>query len=513
MNGAESVVRTLVANDVSVCFANPGTSEMHFVAALDRVNALRCVLGLAETVVTAAADGYGRMTGKPAAALVHLGSGYSNAMASLHNARSAQTPLLAIAGDQATFHRHSGTTGSSDIASMARTVSDWVRTSESATQVGADVAAAIQAARSDGGQIASLILPGDVSWEEGACVGPVLPPVPRQQASLSTVQAIARILRSREPALMVLAGQGQSEAGLLAAQRIAAATGAHLCTPAFVPRLARGRGRVPVTRIPYPIDPALKMLGNYRHVILAGAREPASFFAYPGKPRRLLPSDCTTHVLARPDQDVLQILEALGEELQAPSRFEVPQAARMPALAQGPFDPEAFASTLAALLPENAIVVDDAVSSGRSLSEWTHHAAPHDWLMNCGGAIGHALPCSAGAAIADPSRKVVCLQADGAGMYTLQALWTHAREKLDIVTVVFANRKYRILYTELLAVGAQPGPVSEDLFSLTRPELNWQHLAAGMGVESTRVDTLDGFTDAFRAACAQRGPFLIEFLI
>ena len=189
------------------------------------------------------------------------------------------------------------------------------------------------------------------------------------------------------------------------------------------------------------------------------------------------------------------------------------QASIEPQLGRGPFEPEAFASTLAALLPENCIVAEDAVTSGRALFAPTFNAAPMDWLQNTGGAIGHAFPCATGAALACPDRKVVCLQADGAGMYSLQALWTQAREKLDVVNVVFANRIYKILYGELVSVGAKPGRASNELFDLARPELDWVKLAGGMGVEATCVDTLEGFADVFKSACGRRGPFLIEFRI
>lgn len=511
LNGAEAVVRTLVANGVDTCFANPGTSEMHFVAALDRVGGIRCVLGLAETVVMACADGYARMARKPGVGVVHLGMGLSNGVASLHNARVARSPVLALVGDHATFHKQSDSGGVSDIEGMAHSVSGWVRTSASAGAVGADTASAVQAAMLQGNQVSTLILPADVSWNGGASVGaPLASPLPPRVAP-GIVSAMAQVLRSGERAVIVLDGQAQTEAGLVAAQRIASVTGAQLRTNASVGRMARGRGRVPVDRIPYNIDPALKMLEGVRHVVLVGARQPTAFFAYPGKPSLLAPSDAVTHVLARPQQDEVAALEALADELGAPREVPIPELTTRPERVRGPFDPQGFASTLGALLPENAIVYDDAVSSGRPLFEMTHNAPPHDWLMNCGGAIGHGIPCAAGAAIAAPDRKVVCLQGDGGGMYSLMALWTHAREKLDIVTVVFANHKYRILYNELLAVGAQPGPASNELFSISGPELDWRKLAGGMGVESARVTTLEGFADAFQAACRRRGPFLIEF--
>jgi acetolactate synthase-1/2/3 large subunit len=313
--------------------------------------------------------------------------------------------------------------------------------------------------------------------------------------------------------MLILSAQGLSEAGLYAAHRVAHVSGAKLRTPTQIQRMARGRGRVPVDRIPYVVDNALKVLAGTRHVILVGAKPPTAFFAYPGKPSLTSPPDAVTHVLARPEQDAVAALEWLADELGAPKNVPIPDSGTKPQLLRGKFEPEAFAHTLAALLPENCIVAEDAVTSGRALFAPTFGAAPHDWVQNTGGAIGVGFPLATGAALACPGRKVVCLQADGAGMYTLQALWTQAREKLDVINVVFANRIYKILYGELLAVGAQPGRVSNELFDLARPALDWIKLAEGMGVEATRVETLEGFADAFIAASGRRGPFLIEFQI
>src|SRR5450759_1243722 len=398
MNGAESLVRTLLESGIDTCFANPGTSEMHFVAALDKVEGMRCILGMAETVVTGCADGYGRMAGKPAATLLHCGPGFANGIANVHNARRAHSPMVNIVGDQATYHRPFDAPLTSDIEGLARAASHWVRTSASSATVGADSAAAVQAANTAPGQIATLILPADTAWNEGGAVAAPLPVPARPAVAPETLRAIAQVLRSKQPAMLVLYGQALSETGLAAANRVAQVTGAKLRTPTQVSRMARGRGRVPVDRIPYVVG--------------------------------------------------------------ASKRLAIPEGELKPQRARGKFEPVAFASTLAALLPENCIVAEDAVTSGRALFAPTFNAAPMDWLQNTGGAIGHAFPCATGAALACPGRKVVCLQADGAGMYSLQALWTQAREKLDVVNVVFANRIYKILYGELVSVGAQPGCAS-----------------------------------------------------
>jgi acetolactate synthase-1/2/3 large subunit len=513
MNGAESLVRTLLASGVDTCFANPGTSEMHFVAALDKVEGMRCILGLHETVVTGCADGYARMTGRPAATLLHCGPGLANGMANVHNARRANAPMVNIVGDHALHHRQYDTPLTTDVEGMARTVSHWVKTSQSAANVGADGAAAVQAALTAPGQVATLILPADTSWNEGGVLAARLPVATRAPVAPEVIRAVARVLRAKEPTMLVLAGQALTEEGLVAANRVAFASGAVLRTPSPITHMVRGRGRVPVDRIPYNMDAALKMLSGIRNFILVGAKPPTQFFAYPGRESLLAPSGAMTYLLARPEQDMVAALHGLADELGAPKSVPIPVVGEKALLAKGGFTPEAFASTLGALLPENAIVEEDAVTSGRQLFGYTYNSPPHDWLQITGGAIGHGFPCATGAAIACPDRKVVCLEADGAGMYTLQALWTQARENLDVVNVIFANRVYKILQGELVAVGATPGPASKELFDIARPELDWVKLAGGMGVEAVRVEDLEGFADTFKSACSRRGPFLIEFRI
>ena len=513
MNGAESLIRTLIASGVEVCFANAGTSEIHFVLALDEIEGMRCILGLAETVVTGCANGYGRMAEKPAVTLVHCGPGFANGIANVHNARRANTPMVNIVGDQATYHRPFDPPLAADTEGLARAVSHWVRTSSSAEHVSSDGAAAVQAARTPPGQIATLIVPADIAWTEGSRPALPLPVAPRQRVAPEVIRTAARILRTREPAMLLLGGHALGEAGLYSAHRITYATGAKLRAPTQVPHIARGRGRVPIERVPYVVDTALSALSGLKHLILVGAKPPMGFFAYPGKPSLMTPQDCAMTVLARPEQDAVAALEELADDVGAPRVVRIEEAGLKPHIVSGPFESEAFGLTLAALLPENAVVVDDSVTSGRSFFPATYNAAPHVWFQGTGGAIGHGLPCATGAAVACPDCKIVCLQADGAGMYSLQALWTQAREKLDVVNVVFANRVYKILFGELRSTGAEPGRASNTLFDLGRPDLDWVSLARGMGVEAVRVETLEGFADTFRAACGRRGPFLIEFRI
>ncbi len=508
MNGAESLVRTLLASGVDTCFANPGTSEMHFVAALDRIPGMRCVLGLFEGVVTGAADGYARMAGKPAATLLHCGPGLANGLANLHNARRAQAPVVNCVGDQATYHRPLDAPLTADTEGWARGVSAWVRTARRASEVGADAAVAVQAARTSPGQVATLILPSDTCWDEGGEVAAPLPVPAAPTAAPSAIETARRILARGEPTLLLLGGTALTEAGLADAHRIAAATGARLLTPYTNARLPRGRGRHPIERVPYPLDAALKALAGLRHLILVGAPAPVQFFAYPGRPNRPYPAEAELHVMARPEQDGAAALAALAEALGAPP-VAPPEAAR-PDPARGAISADAFAQSLGALLPEQAVVVDESVTFGRGLFAGTQGAAPHDWLQLCGGAIGDGLPLATGAAIGAPGRRVVNLQADGSALYTVQAMWTQARENLDVTTIIFDNRRYAILQHELAAVGAgNPGRTALDMLDLGRPDIDWVRIAEGFGVPAARAGTMEAFNDLFAQSCARKGPFLI----
>jgi acetolactate synthase I/II/III large subunit len=514
MNGAESLVRTLVGGGVEVCFANPGTSEMHFVAALDRVDGMRCVLGLFEGVVTGAADGYARMSEKPAATLLHLGPGMANGLANIHNANKASTPMVNIVGDHATYHRRYDAPLTTDIETAARPFSRWVKTSPDARSVAADGAAAIAAARTPPGQIATLILPADTAWNEGSGPAAVPPPEPPAAVSPEAVAEAARVLRSGAPSLLLLTGRALREEGLALAGRIAAKSGAKLLAQGSNARTQRGRGRVFVERVPYVVDQAVKVLAGLEHIILVGAKMPVAFFAYPDKPSMLSPPDCRGHVLARPEEDPIAALEALADALGARSIRAPAVDDPPPALASGTITPDGLGASLGALLPENAVVVDEAVTTGRGFFRPTRTAAPHDWLSNMGGSIGIGMPLATGAAVACPDRKVIALEGDGSGMYTLQALWTQAREGLDVTTLVFSNRSYAILRGELANVGAgNPGRKALDMLDLGHPDLDWVGLARAMGVPGARVETMEAFNRRLAEGIAAPGPFLVEVVL
>jgi acetolactate synthase I/II/III large subunit len=507
MTGAEALVHTLLGSGIDVCFANPGTTEMHFVAALGRIPGMRCVLGLQENVVTGAADGYWRMTGKPAATLLHCGPGLANGLANLHNARRARSGVVNIVGDQATFHRALDAPLTADTEGWARGVSAWTRTVTDAAAVGRDAVAAIEAGRQ--GQIATLILPADLAWNSNSSVGgaPRLLPVPRPAPS--AIEDAARVLRSAQPTLLLVGGRSLGAAPLANAHRIAVATGAQILAPMFNARIERGRGRPPIPRVPYPVDQALAKLAEFKHLILVEATPPVSFFAYPGKPGRLYPPECELHVLARPEEDGPFALAQLADAVQARS-ISLPEPGQSREVARGALTVPAAAQTIGALLPENAVVVNEAGTCGPAIFSASQCSAPHDWLDLTGGAIGACLPMAIGAAIGAAGRRVVALQADGSGMYTVQALWTQARERLDVTTVVFSNRAYAILLGEFANVGGKPGPTALGMMNLSNPDLGWTQLATGLGVEAGRAESCEQLADLLQASFRRLGPFLIE---
>ena len=515
MNGAESLVRTLVSGGVNVCFANPGTSEMHFVAALDRIEGMRCVLCMFEGVVTGAADAYYRMTGKPASTLLHLGPGLGNGLANLHNAKKARSGVVNIVGEHAGYHIKHDAPLTSDIEGVARPMSDWVRTALSSKTVAADGALAIQAAREAPGRVATLILPADTAWGDADGPATVQPPVARQPVASDAVSAGARALTCREPAMLFLGGAAVRGRALELAGRIAAKTGCRLMAESGVARMECGAGRVQAPRLPFVVDAALAALKGIRQIILVGAKMPVSFFAYPGKPSVLIPDTCAVTKVAGVESDLEGALDALAAALDAhhtpPARVA---ALARPALPAGKVTPDGIAAVLAALLPEQAVVIDEAITTGRGFDALMTGASPHDWLSIMGGAIGWGLPAAVGAAVAAPERKVIALEGDGSAVYTLQALWTMARENLDVTVIVFANRSYKILHVELANVGAgAPGRRAIDMLTLDRPNLDWVELAKGFGVEAGRAASLEELAQQFRRGLARRGPYLVELVI
>ncbi|BBE73055.1 acetolactate synthase large subunit [Oharaeibacter diazotrophicus] len=518
MNGAEALCGALLDGGIDVCFANPGTSEMHFVAALDRRPEMRCILGLAEGVVTAAADGYARMAGRPAAALLHLGPGLANGLANLHNARRARSPMVVVVGDHATWHVAADAPLTTDIEGLARPMSDHVTRLAPGESVAAGARRALEAARATPG-IATLILPADVAWGPETAAAVAGPAPARRGFDAAAVAAVAVALadarRAGRRAGLLLAGDALRGAALADAARIAAATGARLLSEMFNARVERGAGRPAAPKVPYPVDVATGFLADLDLVVLVGARPPAGFFGYPGKPSFLARPDCMIVRLAEGTDDLPAALAALADAVDASATIPAgPDAPLPPDPADGRLDADAIAAVVARALPEGAVLVEEALTAGAPLYAATAGAAPHDLLQLTGGAIGIGIPLAAGAAVGAPGRKVVSMQADGSGMYTVQGLWTQAREGLDVVTVILSNRAYAILYGEMRGVGvAEIGRNARRMFDLDGPPLDWVALARGMGVPGIRCDDVAGFRRAFAAAVAEPGPFLIEAVL
>jgi acetolactate synthase I/II/III large subunit len=515
-NGARALIRTLVDSGVDVCFTNPGTSEMHFVAALDEVPEMRAVLGLFEGVVTGAADGYARMAGRPAATLLHLGSGLGNGLANLHNARRARTPVVNIVGDHATYHKRYDAPLDSDIESIARGVSSWIRTSASPGDVAADAAEAVAAACGPPGQVATLILPADASWG-AAPGGPAAPVAPSPPAAPdhAAVTAVAGALASGRPTVLLVGGRVAADPDLLATVASVATThGARLLCETFPARLARGAGRVAVDRLSYLAEFAQMQLDGCEHLVVVDARSPVSFFAYPEKASDLVPAGCAVHHLVSTEGDAAASVEALVEALDTDLVPATVQELAPPAAPTGALTAETVAAAIGATLRDGTIVVDEGNTSGLFLAGMTVGAPAHDLLCLTGGAIGIGLPLATGAAVACPDRPVLCVESDGSTMYTAQALWTQAHEQLDITTVVCNNRSYAVLNMELGRVGAgSGGPRARAMFDLSDPPLDFVALATACGVDAVRATTADELVDALVRAQASPGPHLIEAVV
>ncbi|WP_372578698.1 acetolactate synthase large subunit [Ruegeria hyattellae] len=512
MNGAESLVKTFLHCGVDTVFANPGTSEMHFVAALDDHPEMNCVLCLFEGGTTGAADGYYRMKRDVAGTLLHLAPGFGNAFANLHNSRKSGSGIVNVVGDHATHHLRYESPLKCDIVGISQAVSHWTRVSGDATSVAVDGAAAIQAARSQNGQIATLILPADTAWETAN--GPVTTSLPTQRChrpSTYDIEAAAARLTTQQAALMIggaaLFGPLRELVG-----KIAAETGCRVLADTLIPRISKGAGAAKLDQLVYPITPKIAQLDGTSSITLLGTDRPVAFFAYPGKPSVPEPSDCPVMDLCSPTDDIDWTLQSLADAVGVSSTTSANTfPLELPSIPDGQLTLAKVGQTLAALIPENAILCNESVTSGFHVIPPTATARPHDLLAGTGGAIGLCLPCATGAAIACPDRKVIALTGDGSAMYTLQSLWTMARESLDITVIVFANRGYQILRDELANTGVESfGRNAQAMFDVENPALDWVSLAKGHGVPGVRAEDIDGFAKALSEGLSCSGPSLIE---
>ena len=514
VTGAESLIRTLLDAGLDVCFANPGTTELPLVRALDEVKGMRAVLCLFEGVCTGAADGYARMADKPGLTLLHLGPGFANGIAYLHDARRAHSPIVNLIGDHATWHLAADPPLASDIESLARPVSAWVRRSASAKRLASDAADAVYAASTPPGQIATLIIPHDYQLDAASGTAATRPAPEAPRVTDAAVTAAAELLRHGSSSVLFLGGHALRERGLQAAARIAAATGCGLMCETFPARWERGAGTPAIERLPYFPDQGIAALSRFRAVALAGARPPVAFFGYPGLPSYLISPEQQQATLATPDEDVASALEAVAFALSAPPHVETAPTPRPALNPIGKLKPDALSAAVAALLPEHAIVMDESNTSMGPFLAMSQSAARHTLLTQPGGAIGLGPPCATGAAVACPDRVVINLQADGSAMYTLQSLWTQAREQLNVITILCNNRSYRILGIELARAGAtELGDQAKQLVGLRNPAIDWVSLAKGMGVPGVRVDTAEDLTRELTRALAEKGPHLIEAIV
>ncbi|WP_261537976.1 acetolactate synthase large subunit [Burkholderia multivorans] len=511
MNGAQSLVATLVDQGVDICFANPGTSEMHFLAALENPK-MRSVLCLFEGVATGAADGWYRMKDTPASTLLHLGPGLANGLANVHNAKRASSGMVNIIGEHSTSHLKYNPPLTSDIEGLARPLSHWIRRADSADTIAWDTATAVAKASEHPGKIATLILPGDTSWQQAtAALTPPRMVAARKAPNPARIEHVAKVLRSGEPTLIILGNRATRGAALERAGKVAAATGARLGSQFFTARIERGAGRVPIERIPYAVPLAQAFLKDFRHIVTVETQEPVAFFAYPDKPSLLKAEGTLVHTLVEADEDSALAFEMLLDALNARSVRPVLQARVETPVPEGALTPLSIAHALSAALPENAIVVDESLTTGRETMGHTMGAAPHDLINNMGGSIGYATPVATGAALACPERRVICMVGDGSAMYTIQSLWTQARENLNVTTIIFANNSYAILKAEYANMGAgTPGERALSMIDIDRPRIDWLAMAKSMGVPGVGVDTAQAFHQALVDATREPGPRLIE---
>ena len=488
---------------------------MHFVAALDQYDKMRSILCLFEGCATGAADGYFRMKRTPASTLLHLGPGLANGLANLHNAKKASSGIVNIVGEHALDHIKLNAPLTSDIEGIARPVSHWVKTSKSSKDIAVDGAEAIEMANVNPGQISTLILPGDTAWNEGNAIQSINLKNKYSTVSSNLIDEAVTALREAKNPLILVGGSALEEKNLIKLAKVADKIGCPMKTDWFNARLDKGAGRINSVRIPYVVDKAVEVLKDFDSIIIIGARRPVAFFAYPNKPGVLTQETTKFIELASLSDDITSVINELSDKVGiSDNKPSTVSEFKIPDIPSGPINPTSLGMVLGALIPENAIVVDESVTTGREFFYQTAGSHPHTWLNNCGGSIGFGMPVAIGAAVACPDKKVISLEGDGSAMYTVQSLWTMARENLDIVVLIFANQSYKILQGELTNVGVDnPGKSALEMLSLKDPSLDWVSVSKGMGVDAVRVDNLEDLVKNFKHGLKDKGPFLIEVMI
>jgi len=511
------ILETAVANGIDICFANAGTTEIPVVAALDRQPGIRAVLGLFEGVCTGAADGYGRVLDRPAMTLLHLGPGFANGIACLHNARRAESPIVNMIGEHASWHRDADPPLNSDIKALARTVSGWTRTSRKASSLSADTAAVIAASRA--GQIASLILPTDFQASPCDNLRIVKKTPAFQPVDKALIKKAAAALSGGKKTAMLLGNRALRREELAIAQRISTATGCDLLANTFPGYIDRGDGLPIVRRVPYFPEGALALMAGYETVVLVGAHDPVTFFGYEGTPSRVIPDTTRTISIPGPGHDmnvVLGYLEDLVGKKKNVSRKEAgrPGRPQQRSVPTGALSPEIVCATVAALQPEGAIIVDEGITTTFPFYSASYESPSHSLMTVAGGSIGYGMPCAAGASFAAPDRPVINIQADGSAMYTVQALWTMARENLNVTTLICNNGGYNIIAVELERAGLKDfGKNAHRLVDIDRPVIDWVSLSQSLGVPAVRVEDAVHLANHMKRSIAEPGPHLIEMVV
>lgn len=511
MNGATALIQTLSNIGIDICFANPGTSEMHIVEALDKSELIRSVLCLHEGVCTGSADGYGRMLGRPATTLLHLGVGISNGLSNLHNARRAFTPVLNIVGDHSVQHAHLDSPLTSDVVATAKPFSKWVKKVDDSGALAHQAVAAVTAActRSPGseGNVSTLIVPSNVAWGEADCaLSPVIQPQV-MQVDEQRIKIIAEVVDANT--VFLLGGDALQAQGLRQVSAICNATGARFYCTTFPARIDFGTNLPQVSRLPYLPEQAKAFMDGVQKLILVGVDEPVTFFdyAYRGTPPKLVAQGTQVLRFSCQYEDSVTALSALADYMGASeiSEFSRPHPPRP----SGKLSPRIINEAVAALLPENSIV---SVETGGSTSyEVLQGIVPGSWLSLTGGSLGQSAPVSVGAALACPDRPVITLLGDGCCMYTNQCFWTQARENLNITTLIYNNSSYNILEVEYKRLGINHvGAKAKSMFNITNPSINWVSLANSMGVPGVRVETAEDLCAVLETSLKVSGPRLID---
>jgi acetolactate synthase-1/2/3 large subunit len=509
MNGAELLLKTAIKAGIEVCFSNPGTTEMPLVNAFDKYPGIRPVLGLFEGVCTGAADGYARMAQKPAMTLLHLGPGFGNGIANLHNAKRAKTPLFNVVGEHASWHLPYDPLLAMDIEALAGSVSQWFHTVKDPEQIMSDTARAIVSAQK--GAISTLIVPCDYQWAEVEDGEITLPAPDKQPVDTEVIQTAADLLLSKRKCAVIIGGQAASEKGLATLARIKSAVSCDLYYETFPARIEQGAGYPDMYRIPYLPEMAIDLLKQYEIILCLGVREPVAFFGYQGMPSLFTSKTQEKLIIETRDESLLDALNSIAAIIKAPDQAnpEILSSYNPPLIPSGPLDGAKAGQVVAALQPANAIVVEEAITNGFVYHLVTNNIRPFTMLTLTGGSIGQGPACAAGAAIACPDRPVINYQADGSAMYTVQSLWTQTRENLNVTTLICSNRSYDILNMEMTRSGnTSPGVNAKRMTDLTG--IDWVKLGEAQGVPSVSVNTCEALADAMEKALAEEGPHLIE---